>query len=519
MINNIKIIFNRPLILLSFFLAIGIITSHISGFIYGGAWVLILLLLALLAILMFEKLTILAIGVLLAFLGSFLYGISLQSELITFDLTSMNTTLVAEVLSVPIIRRNRLYVDTRIKQIKTSNSISNTSEKAKIEVNIINAHEKKIKNIFKAGNLIRINEISAANHIGLTGYELYLKSNNIHVILETNAEHIQLVREQSKYSFTAMSRKFKHYVENFFDSTIQQPYNEVIKSILFGNQGYMSKEMLENYSKSGTAHIIAVSGLHIGIIVLILGRILENIGMNKNKRMLLTMFLLFFYAYTLNFPTSVVRAGAMYLLYVMSYFINRRYDSVNSLFLIALVVLLINPLSLFAVSFQLSFMATFSILIFYPIIYNKLSKMPEILKKLLAVSISAQIGTIPIIAYYFNHISVISLLANLLVVPTIALLITLAIVSVLVSLLSFHIASFLSLITNGLLIYIDFTISKLATLPFSSVEINNISGIYIFIYYILLAALYYWSRLGACPKSPARTFSPLISARNSAEKR
>ncbi|MBN4062923.1 ComEC/Rec2 family competence protein [bacterium AH-315-G05] len=495
MINNIKIIFNRPLVLLSFSLAIGIMFSRASGFIYEGSWILVLILLALLATLIFEKVTLLVIGILVAFLGSFLYGISLQSELISFDLTSNNTSIVAEVLSAPTTRRNKLEVDVKIKQIRKNDLITDINEKVKVKVNVNDEHEEKARRILSVGNFIRMNKVTNQNTLTyLDGYDLYLKSNNIHVVLEVNAEHVHLIKTENKYSFTSLSLTFKKYVEKFFDSTIQDPYNNVVKSVLFGNQGYMSKEMLANYSRSGTAHIIAVSGLHIGIIVIILGKILEFAGMNKNNRLLFTMLLLFFYAYTLNFPTSVVRAGAMYLLYVVSYFTNRRYDSVNTLFLIAFVVLLVGPLSLFSVSFQLSFMATFSILVFYPIIYNKLNKTPEVLKKLLAVSISAQIGTIPIIAYHFNQISIISLLANLLIVPTIGLLISLAIVSVMVSLMSFHIASLISLITNGLLIYIDLTVSKLAEMPFSSIEINDIRQIYIIIYYSILIALYCWSR-------------------------
>ncbi len=487
MINNIKIIFNRPLVFLSFSLAIGIISSHTSGFIYDGSWILVLVLSALLATLIFEKVTLLVIGILVAFLGSFLYGTTLHSELINFDLTSNNTSIVVEVLSTSTTRRNKLEVDVKIKQIRKNDLITDINEKVRVKVNVNDEHEEKTRRILSVGNFIRINKITNQNVLtSLDGYDLYLKSNNIHVILEVNDEHIHLIKSENKYSFNSLSLVFKKYVEGFFDSTIQHPYNNVVKSVLFGNQGYMSKERLANYSRSGTAHIIAVSGLHIGIIVIILGKILEFAGINKNKRLLSTMLLLFFYAYTLNFPTSVVRAGAMYFLYVVAYFMNRRYDSVNSLFLIAFVVLLVNPLSLFSVSFQLSFMATFSILVFYPIIYNKLNKTPEVLKKLLAVSISAQIGTMPIIAYHFNHISIISLLANLLIVPTIGLLISLAIISVMVSLMSFHIAYFISLITNGLLIYIDLTVIKLAELPFSSIEINDIGQIYIILYYIMI---------------------------------
>lgn len=496
--NNIKIIFNRPLVFLSFFLISGIMFSYIYGVAYDGSWVVVLVLLALLIIIIFEKATLLIIGVLIAFLGSFLYGTSLQSEMMNHDLTLNNISIVVEVLNSPMIRRNALEADVRIKQIRENDSITSVNEKAKLKVNVnVNdEHEEKMRSILSIGSFVRVNEITTQRVLTEpAGYELHLKSKNIHMIIETNCEHIQFIRGKNKYSLLAVTYVTKEYVELFFDNTIQRPYNELIKSILFGNQGYMPKEMISNYSKSGTAHIIAVSGLHIGIIVLILGKMFEIIGLNKNNRLFLIMLLLFAYSYALNFPTSVIRAGAMYFLYVVAYFTNRRYDSINSLFLIAIVVLMYNPLTLFSVSFQLSFMATFSILIFYPVVCNKLNQVPDPLKKLLAVSISAQIGTLPIIAYHFNHISLISLIANLFIVPTMGLLISLAIISVLMSVISFHLASFLSLLTNGLLIYIGLTVSKLAELPFSSIEINDVNVIYIIAYYTGLVLLYYWTRL------------------------
>ena len=108
---------------------------------------------------------------------------------------------------------------------------------------------------------------------------------------------------------------------------------------------------------------MAVSGLHVGLMAIVADKFLRLITIGKNKRLYLTMIILIFYGYMVYFPASIVRAGVMYLLYITAYFLHKRYDSVNALFFIGFMLLIRRPLIVHSISFQLSFMATLSILL------------------------------------------------------------------------------------------------------------------------------------------------------------
>jgi len=191
------------------------------------------------------------------------------------------------------------------------------------------------------------------------------------------------------------------------------------------------------------------------------------------------------------FPVSIVRAGFMYILYVIAYFLHRRYDSINALFFIAFTLLIHKPIAIFSVSFQLSFIATLSILLLSPIFNKILSRKIGFLGSLLAVTLAAQIGTLPIMAYHFKQLSVISLATNLLIVPLLAPILSIAFISVLFGIISFRIGFLINKITNNLLNYINWISAKCAIIPYGSFEINQVKIIYIFGYYILLSIIYF----------------------------
>lgn len=211
--------------------------------------------------------------------------------------------------------------------------------------------------------------------------------------------------------------------------------------------------------------------------------------MGRNKRLYLTMFILIFYGYMVYFPISIVRAGAMYFLYVAAYFLERRYDSINALFFIGFILLIYRPMTIFSISFQLSFMATLSILLLSPILNEKLNKITGPLSSLLSVTLAAQIGTLPIMAYHFNQVSLISLLTNLLIIPIISPMLSIAFFSILIGAVSFRLGFFINKITNHLLNYINWITMKCSAVPYGNFKVDEIKPIYIFSYYIVLGAI------------------------------
>ncbi|ABW18769.1 ComEC/Rec2-related protein [Alkaliphilus oremlandii OhILAs] len=324
-------------------------------------------------------------------------------------------------------------------------------------------------------------------------YHLYLKSKGMEYIVEATPKNISMNKD-AKGDFLgikSMSYGMKIYVEDFLDSTLDFENSDVLKSILFGNQGYLARERLDVFARTGTAHIIAVSGLHIGLIILITEQFLKLIKVGRNKRVVLTVGFLVVYGFMVYFPVSILRAGFMYILYVAAYFLERRYDSLNALFFIGFILLIYRPMTLFSVSFQLSFVATLSILLWHPLLNRVLRKKTGFLGELLSVTLAAQIGTLPLMAYHFQQISLISLATNIMILPLLAPMLSIALVSIVLGLFSFELGSLCNEITNQLLNYMNWISLKCAIIPYGSVQIKDTKLFHILIYYTVLAMIYY----------------------------
>lgn len=213
----------------------------------------------------------------------------------------------------------------------------------------------------------------------------------------------------------------------------------VITAMVLGDKTSLDKETKDAYSISGTSHVLAVSGLHIGIIFQI---IILLLGGNKKTKFAIILSTLSIWSYVIliGMPASGIRSATMISIYCFALLAQKDALSINNLCLAYCIMLLISPLYLFDISFQMSFLAVLSILVFYPSLV-KILKSQNVLGKwcwnLLCVSIAAQIGTIPLVAYYFGRISCASLLTSFVAIPSATLILYLcAIILILVPLTS-----------------------------------------------------------------------------------
>lgn len=186
---------------------------------------------------------------------------------------------------------------------------------------------------------------------------------------------------------------------------------ELFKSILLSD-GSISEDK-EEFLNLGLAHIFAVSGLHIGLIFLFISKALFFLP--KKIKKVLSLFLTFFYIYLIGFPISAVRAFLMILFLNLSFFIGLKYKTSTALILSALINLGINPYNIFSASFILSYSCILSIVIIYPKLRLYTGK--TFLGKSLSISLSIFIGTLPIQLYFFYQVNIISIIANLILIP------------------------------------------------------------------------------------------------------
>ena len=193
----------------------------------------------------------------------------------------------------------------------------------------------------------------------------------------------------------------------------------VVAALTIGDKSILTADMKEMYSAAGVSHVLALSGLHIGILsALLFGLLypLKYLPYGEMFRSLCVVLALWVFAFLSGLSPSVVRAVTMCTLYFgASCMLEERFFSVYALLLTAFIMLIYQPFYLFDLSFQLSFLAVASILYFYPLVNNIFTPKLKVLRWIwngMAVSISAQLGTLPLILYYFGTFPVYFLLAN-----------------------------------------------------------------------------------------------------------
>ena len=206
----------------------------------------------------------------------------------------------------------------------------------------------------------------------------------------------------------------------------------VVAAMVLGDKSALTKELKDVYSVTGASHVLALSGLHLGIIYSLLSLLIVGRRWQMISQMLIVL-CIWAFVFLVGMSTSVVRSATMLTVYALLSLGYRDKMSVNTLAFTAIVMLIVNPLSLYDIGFQMSFMAVFAILVLSPLIMRVFS-MEYLLShqtarwiwSLVTVSCAAQIGTAPLIAYYFGRFSTYFLLTNFIVIPAATLILWLS---------------------------------------------------------------------------------------------
>lgn len=252
---------------------------------------------------------------------------------------------------------------------------------------------------------------------------------------------------------------------------------EILSALTLGYKRGLDPETKRIFSAAGAMHVLAVSGLHVGIIFWVITLLFGFLRKQKSGKFLfviLSICLLWVYAFITGLSPSVMRAAAMFSIFVIGDNLNRKANTYNSLAASALFLLLFNPNNLFEVGFQLSYSAVFGIVFLQP----KLSKLLPVKNKfvrffwtLLTVSIAAQIATFPLTTFYFNQFPTYFWITNIIIIPAVMILIPLGMGLLLFSKISI-VSNLISAIIQLLIKGCFFILTKIEQLPFSIQEIS-----------------------------------------------
>lgn len=276
----------------------------------------------------------------------------------------------------------------------------------------------------------------------------------------------------------------------------------VLSALTIGDKTELSDSVRESYSVAGASHILALSGLHIGLLYALLFFILKPVAQRGNigrcLRSVILLILLWAFAFFTGLSPSVVRSVSMFSILAIADMVGRQTLSLNTLAVAAWFMLFVNPAWLFDVGFQLSFLAVASILLIQKPIYQLFtvkSKVGRYVWGLMSVSIAAQIGTAPLVMFYFSRFSVHFLLANLVVIPLITIILYAAVAMLLLtpfSWLQAGVAEGVKKLLEGL----NFFVRWVEQLPCASIDgiwlyRSEVLGVYIV---IALLTYYFMNR-------------------------
>ena len=263
-------------------------------------------------------------------------------------------------------------------------------------------------------------------------YATYLEHQNIfHQVFLKENDYLFINHKSNWNSFWFQLQK--KLTESFDIHKFDDKTQAILNSLLFGQRKLLDKETLTTYSNAGIIHILAISGLHVGILYLLLITLLKplkHIPKGKLLSLLITLFLLWSFAVLTGLSASVTRAVTMFSVIAIGKFLNRNTNTYNTVAFSALLLLLFNPNFIFDVGFQMSYAAVLAIVAFHPFFkyfYFTKSKTARFFTDLILVSLAAQIGVLPLSLFYFNQFPMLFLLANIVVIPLTTLILWLGI--------------------------------------------------------------------------------------------
>lgn len=289
----------------------------------------------------------------------------------------------------------------------------------------------------------------------------------------------------------SLRRKFLKILSKSGVSESQMP---IASALILGERESLDEETKKAYSTAGAMHVLAVSGLHVGIIYIVLNfalRFLDRTRRSKVMKAILLLSVLWLYALITGLSPSVLRATTMFSFMVVAGALNRQTNIYNTIAASAFLLLIINPFLIMQVGFQLSYLAVLGIIYFQPKIYGWFyfrHKASDYLWKITSVSIAAQIATFPLGLFYFHQFPVYFFVSNVVVIPCAAIILVLGLLTILTG-FSDIISGWFGSILNYVILFLNGAVNWIEALPLSLIEGISISAIGCWLLYLTIGAL------------------------------
>jgi len=342
-------------------------------------------------------------------------------------------------------------------------------------------------------------------------YKRYLSFLTIYQQHFTEPTSLQVISSDNGNVLIATSLKQRNLFSNLLDSYIKEPKERAIaKALLLGNKSELDDEIINTYAASGAMHVLAVSGLHVGIIYAIILWLFSLLPVHYQQKWLIAVVsipLLWGYAFITGLSPSVLRAVTLFSIMAIGSSFNRRTNMVNLLAVSAFVLLVYKPYLLMQVGFQLSYVAVLGIIFIYPQIRKLWVPTHQVyifFWDIVSISIAAQIATFPLSILFFHRFPPYFLISNLLVIPAATIIVGVGIAFFTLSSFTL-ITQWLGWLLGSIIGIVNYVLNFIYKLPWS-----NWDGIYldvkqtwvlyfiiIFLFLFIISKNNYWAIYGS----------------------
>ena len=351
-------------------------------------------------------------------------------------------------------------------------------------------------------------------------YKRYMFFQGVCATAYIQGHRVTILERHKSHFWSDLIDNTRHRIARIIAGTGKGPHSAVLKALIVGDRSYITQDTREAFNRAGVGHLLAISGLHIGIVAtmafLFLQRMLTNIkpllwrAWTRKTAALLALIPVWFYGFISGFSPSTQRAVIMVSVFLMTFLFEREHDIMNTIALAALAILVIFPPSMYSISFQLSFSAVLAIIFGFTCV-SKLHKpgngrnrhpLMQTLKKRLIdflwVSVFAIGGTLPLVMHYFNQVSLVGIAANLIVVPLVGFtVVPLGLIAVFLSAFCFNCAAWCFTVCGAILKLSLKLIEIFSGFEFAAVKTFTPTVLEIGCYYVL-----FWAVLSLIQKHP-----------------
>lgn len=321
--------------------------------------------------------------------------------------------------------RSSAYGDRYIAVIQQVDSVQKTGRI------LLNVKNDSLNSKFEMGTVLQIHgmlnkNISAKNPFQFD-YSKYLINKEIYAKIDVDITKIQSKSVKKDIWYYA-ARVRTNIIQNLEKSGFNKTELNVLIALFLGQQQEISPEIVRDYQFAGAVHILSVSGLHVGFILIFITQILKPIPNTRKGsflKLLITLFSLFLFGFIAGLAPSVLRSVTMFSFVAIGMYLRQSTNIYHTLMVSVLLILLIQPYFLFDVGFQLSYLAIFFIVWLQPVFLKAWNPKNRVIKyfwDILTVSFAAQIGTLPLSIYYFHQFPGLFFITNLIIIPFLTLI-------------------------------------------------------------------------------------------------